>query len=33
MIQFEYACKQVGYDRTAEWPEPIFKYFAYKAGE
>ena len=32
MIQFEYACKQVGYDRTAEWPEPIFKYFAYKAG-
>lgn len=32
MIKFEDACKQVGYDRTAKWPEPIFKYFAYKSG-
>ena len=33
MIKFEDACKQVGYDRTAEWPKPIFKYFAYKSGK
>ena len=33
MIRFEDACEQVGYDRTAEWPKPIFKYFAYKAGK
>ena len=32
MITFQNACEQVGYDRTAEWPEPIFKYFAYKSG-
>ena len=32
MITFQDACEQVGYDRTAEWPEPIFKYFAYKSG-
>ena len=32
MIRFEDACEQVGYDRAAEWPEPIRKYFAYKAG-
>ena len=32
MVKFEDVCKQVGYDRTAEWPEPIFKYFAYKSG-
>ena len=32
MITFQNACKQVGYDRTAEWPESIFKYFAYKSG-
>lgn len=32
MIAFQNACEQVGYDRTAEWPEPIFKYFAYKSG-
>lgn len=31
MIMLEDACKQVGYDRTAKWPEPIFKYFAYKS--
>ena len=33
MITFQDACKQVGYDRGAEWPKPIFKYFAYKAGK
>ena len=33
MIRFEDACKQVGYDRTAKWPKPIFKYFAYKSGK
>ena len=32
MIGFQDACKQVGYDRAAPRPEPIFKYFAYKAG-
>lgn len=32
MITFQDACKQVGYDRTAEWIVPIFKYFAYKSG-
>ena len=32
MIMFQNACEQVGYDRTAEWPEPIFIYFAYKSG-
>lgn len=32
MIRFQNACEQVGYDRTAEWPEPIREYFAYKAG-
>lgn len=33
MIAFQDACKQVGYDRTAEWPKPIYKYFAYKSGK
>ena len=33
MIKFEEACKQVGYDRTAERPKSIFKYFAYKSGK
>lgn len=32
MITFQDACKQVGYDHAAEWPKPIFKYFAYKSG-
>ena len=32
MVKFEDVCEQVGYDRTTEWPEPIFKYFAYKSG-
>ena len=32
MITFQNACEQVGYDRTAPRPEPIYKYFAYKAG-
>ena len=33
MIQFEHACNRVGYDRAAEWPKSIFKYFAYKSGK
>ena len=33
MIKFEDACQQVGYDHAAEWPKPIFKYFAYKSGK
>ena len=33
MITFQNACEQVGYDHAAEWPKPIFKYFAYKSGK
>lgn len=33
MVKFEDVCKQVGYDHAAEWPKPIFKYFAYKSGK
>ena len=33
MIQFEHACNRVGYDRAAERPKSIYKYFAYKSGK
>lgn len=33
MIKFEDACKQVGYDRTAERPQTVYKYYAYKDGK
>ena len=33
MIKFEEACKQVGYDHAAEWPQTVYKYYAYKDGK
>lgn len=33
MIKFEDACKQVGYDRTADRPQTVYKYYAYKDGK
>lgn len=33
MIKFEDACQRVGYDRSAERPQTIYKYYAYIDGK
>ena len=33
MIKFEDACKQVGYDRSVQRPQTVYKYYAYKDGK
>ena len=33
MVKFEDVCKQVGYDRNAQRPETVYKYYAYKNGK
>ena len=33
MITFQNACEQVGYDRSAERPQTVYKYYAYKDGK
>ena len=33
MIKFEDACQRVGYDRSAERPQTVYKYYTYKDGK
>lgn len=33
MVKFEDACQRVGYDRSAERPQTIYKYYAYIDGK
>jgi len=33
MIKFDDVCREVGYDRNRERPEPVYEYYGYKGGE
>ena len=33
MITFQNACEQVGYDRSVQRPQTVYKYYAYKDGK